>query len=137
MSSEYFLEIFTPEKVFLSDYVQSLSVMALDGRLEIQKGYVPSIISVISGTLSVKRHGEWMDAACSDGFIIVEKDKVNMFVQTAEWADEIDINRAMRDAELAKEQLRLKQSNLAYRMLEAKLARAMARVGVLRHRLKK
>jgi len=71
MSSEFFLEILTPEKVFLAEKVQSLSVPALDGRLEILKGYIPSIISVTAGTLSVKRKGEWTDAACSDGFIIV------------------------------------------------------------------
>jgi len=129
------LEIFTPEKVFLSGKVQSFSFMALDGRLEIQKGFLPSIISVVSGRLSIKRDGKWVDAACSDGFIVVEKEKVNMFVQTAEWAHEIDINRAKRDAELAQEQLRLKQSRLAYRMLEAKLARAIARLGVFRRKL--
>lgn len=134
MSSEFFLEILTPEKVFLSEKVQSFSFMALDGRLEIQKGFLPSIISVVAGRLSIKRNGEWIDAACADGFIVVGKEKVSMFVQTAEWAHEIDLMRAKRDAELAKEQLRLKQNKLAYRMLEAKLARAIARLGVLRRK---
>jgi len=130
MDDTFRLEIITPERVFLSAAVESVALESTDGRCEVLKDHVPCVIAVASGLLQVKRDGQWRDAACSDGFMEVRRDGATLMLETAEWAEDIDLVRAQRAADRERERLRRQQSMREYRQSKANMARAMARLRV-------
>jgi len=130
MDNRFRLVIITPEKVFFDDMAESVSVESPDGRLEVLKGHIPSVISIISGSIRIKQNGEWKEASCSDGFMEVRPEKTIILLETVEWPEQIDLVRAKRDAEIAMERMRQQQSMREYRESKATLARAMARLRV-------
>ena len=69
-------------------------------------------------------------AAVSAGLVKVENNDVLVLVDTAERPEEIDINRARRAADEAKEALLQKRSIQEYRIAQYSLARAVSRMRV-------
>ena len=88
------------------------------------------VVAVAEGGFRYKisEDGEWIHGVCGIGFVNIEKDKVTMLVDTAEKPEEIDIDRARRAMERAKERLMQKQSMEEYHASTASLSRAMARL---------
>ena len=71
-----------------------------------------------------------LEAAVSGGIAKVENGEVLILVDTAERPEEIDIMRARRNADAAKEALLQKRSIQEYRSAQAALARAISRLRV-------
>ena len=69
-------------------------------------------------------------AAVSAGLVKVENGEVLILVDSAERPEEIDLNRARREADAAKEAMLQKRSIQEYRMAQFTLARAAARMKV-------
>ena len=63
----------------------------------------------------------------------MENGEVLVLVDTAERPEEIDANRARRDADTAKEAILQKKSVQEYRLAQATLARAISRLRVKRN----
>ena len=74
--------------------------------------------------------GSPLKAAVSNGLVKVENGEVLVLVDTIERPEEIDANRARRDADAAKEALLQKKSIQEYRSAQANLARALSRLRV-------
>ena len=74
--------------------------------------------------------GEWHDAAVSDGMMRVEDGEVLILVDSAEWPDEIDIERVKAKEAAAREAMLQKKSVREYTLAEASLKRAVARLKV-------
>ncbi|NLD49561.1 MAG: F0F1 ATP synthase subunit epsilon, partial [Clostridiaceae bacterium] len=72
----------------------------------------------------------WIEAVLSEGFMEVKQDTAIILVDTAEWPDEIDINRAKAAKERAAERLMRRMNKEEYVQSKAALARAMARLKV-------
>ena len=64
----------------------------------------------------------------SNGLLKVEDGEVLILVDTIERPEEIDINRARRDADAAKEALLQKRSIQEYHTAQANLSRALNRL---------
>lgn len=76
-------------------------------------------------------------AAVGAGIVKIEDNTVHVLVETAERPEEIDVNRAEKDAEAAREALLQKQSRREYYTTKISLARAMdgcARANTARRR---
>lgn len=83
------------------------------------------------GTLRYQtEEGKVLEAAVSGGIAKVENGEVLILVDTAERPEEIDIMRARRNADAAKEDLLQKRSIQEYRSAQAALARAISRLRV-------
>ena len=76
--------------------------------------------------------GENQIAAVSGGLGKVEDGEVLVLVDSAERPEEIDADRARRDADAAKEAILQKKSIQEYRSAQANLARALSRLRVKR-----
>ena len=68
--------------------------------------------------------------AVSEGLFKMEGGRALVLVDSAERPDEIDINRARRDAEKAREELLHQKSRQEYLMAQANLARALTRLKI-------
>jgi len=98
------LEIVTPEKRILNETVDSVTVPTATGEAGILPSHAPLISSLKPGLLSYSNKGVTAKLAVSGGFVEVSADQVSIMTDTAETAEEIDIEaaRIMRsDAEKA------------------------------------
>ena len=73
-------------------------------------------------------------AAVAEGLVQVENGEVLVLVDSIERPEEIDVNRAKREAEEAEEAILQKKSRLEYRTAQADLARALNRLKVKNRR---
>lgn len=127
----FLLEIITPERTFYSGQAKQVIVTAIDGCLGVLKGHAPMVTSLAVGEVRIQADdGSWRSAACSEGFMRAGPNHTLITVQTAEWPEEIDVNRAKIQKMHAEEQLRQKESMREYAASENKLARAVLRLRV-------
>lgn len=129
------LTILTPKHTFFDDDALELVLETPDGQLGILPGHQPMVISLVEGTINIKqKNGVWHEAAASSGFATVLQDEVDVMLQTAEWAEDIDAARAKEAVRIADERLRQKKSMQEYHMARTMLARAMVRLRVTSRR---
>ena len=130
MSSDFKLDIITPERQFFSSNVQSIVLDTPDGKRGVLAGHAPMIIALSIGELNMMENGKWKTAYTSEGFIEITPGGMIIMAQTVEWPEEIDARRAQEAEKRAKERLRQKQSLNEYHTTMSSLARAMARLRV-------
>ena len=94
------LEIVTPEKRVLDLDVDAVTVPTATGEVGILSAHAPLISALKPGILSYTVKGTSSRLAVAGGFIEVKDDKVAVLADTAETAEDIDIEaaRAERDA---------------------------------------
>ena len=130
MAATFHLSILTPEHSFFDGTVEMLVLTTPDGEVGIQGGHQPMVISTVEGELRIQQGGKWRWAAASAGFVTVTQDEVLVMLQTAEWPEEIDVKRAQRAEQDAREKLRQQRSLEEFHIARATLGRAMARLRV-------
>lgn len=122
------LKIITPEKVFFDGETEQIIVRTTVGDVGILNGHEPYCAALGIGQLRIKLNGEFHHAATSGGIVKVSKEGTTILVQTCEWADEIDVNRANTAKETAEQRLQSAKDDAQLRMAEAKLQRALNRI---------
>jgi F-type H+-transporting ATPase subunit epsilon len=127
-TNTFYLEITTPEKTFISGNVEQIIVHTPGGEIGVLKGHMPLVVPVSIGAIRIKQDGKWKYAVLSEGFMDISQQQTFVLVDTAEWPDEIDINRAKAAEERARERLQLKLSRLEYIQSQAALQRALSRL---------
>ena len=123
-------EIVTPEKTVLKEEIQQVSVPTRQGEITVLPGHIPLVATLQPGVIEiVKPAGERDLMSVSGGFIEVLKNKVVILADTAERAEEIDIDRAeearTRAAETVKDARQFDQERFA--SISAKMAKELAR----------
>ena len=127
----YKLKIVTPDGVAFDDEVQSLLVRGDDGTVEILAGHVDYITSLSIGEARViLKDGSQRYAALSGGFLTVRREGVALLPITFEWADTIDLERAIKAKESAEAKLNGSSDALAIDIARAKLQRALTRISI-------
>jgi F-type H+-transporting ATPase subunit epsilon len=128
MPKTFRLSIFTPDKVFFDDEITQVAVTTPEGEMGIMADYMPSIAVVSEGILKVEKSGVWHSAAVSQGFMEVSAAGIELFVDSAEWAEDIDVLRSETALHRAEERLRSNLSHTEYLRTHAAVARATARL---------
>ena len=130
MSSLFRLEIVTPDKRFFDEEVEMAIVRTSEGDIGILKNHEPLVAPLAIGGIRIKQNGEFKDAACSSGFMTIDEDKIMIITDSAEWASEIDLERAKEAAERAKRRLEHKQDDLDVLRAKISLQKAINRISV-------
>ena len=131
MSETFLLEVFTPDKLFMSQPVRQVVFSSSSGRLGVMNGHMPMISNVMDDSLDIQMEdGNWREAAASEGFMEVLPEVVRFFLDAVEWADEIDVVRAREALVRASGRLQGKLSHLEYVRTHAAITRAMTRLKV-------
>lgn len=106
------LDIVTPNgTVFHEKECEIVVVNSVQGELGIMAGHVPVVAALKIGVLRAKIKGETEMFAVTDGFVEIRPTKVTAFVQAAEFAEDIDTERAMEARERAEELLKKLQED--------------------------
>lgn len=127
------LEIVTPDRQVVHDSVTAVTIPGKNGYLGILPGHAPLLSELKVGELVYARDDTQHYLAVSWGFAEVLPDRVIVLAQTAERAEEIDLERAERARERAEERLKKVSDPTidAERAREA-YARALARLQAAR-----
>ena len=128
---EFQVNILAADQPFYEGSCQSLVVPTSTGQYGVLAHHSNTICAIVPGTLQYKVPGQPVQiAAVSEGLIKIENNRVLVLVDAAERPEEIDVNRAKRAADLAKEVLLQKRSKQEYHAAQAQLARAISRLRV-------
>lgn len=134
MANKIRLDIVTPEKITYSAPVNMVIARTLNGDIGVLPGHAPLIGALAVWPLRVLTDDGEEQIAVAGGFIEVKPDKVTILANSAELAQEIDIDRATQAKERAEKMLREKMEGLDVQRAEAALRRAMVRLQVARNR---
>jgi F-type H+-transporting ATPase subunit epsilon len=131
LPTEIHLEIVTPDRQVVRDSVTAVTVPGMEGELGILPGHAPLLSLLKVGELSYVRAQLTHYLCINWGFVEVLPDRVIILAQTAERAEEIDLDRARRAKERAEERLR-KVSDFDIDMERARVAleRSLVRIQV-------
>ena len=113
MAKTFHLEIITPTQVFDEGQVSYLRAPSTNGLFGVMAGHVPAMIALDVGEIKINKSGSVKFMATSGGYAEIKKDHVQLLVETAEPAEDIDVQRAQTALERAKEKLAEKAKELA------------------------
>lgn len=131
MAEKLKVDLVTPYKKILSEEVDEITATGALGEFTVLPGHAPFLTSLKIGELAYKQGGQSFHLALNWGYFEVEDDKVTVLVETAERADEIDLERAKAALGRAEEALKhLSQEDKSYKIQEAALERALIRMQV-------
>ncbi|GIO33177.1 MULTISPECIES: F0F1 ATP synthase subunit epsilon [Paenibacillus] len=130
--STFLLEIVTPDHLAYSGEVERLTVRGVEGDLGILPGHIPMVTPLQVAPLVIKTGNKTSKIAVNGGFVEVRKDKVVVLAESAEAAEEIDLQRAQAAKERAERRLANadKQDEIDYRRAEMALQKAINRINV-------
>jgi F-type H+-transporting ATPase subunit epsilon len=125
------LEIITPEQTVAKEEVDMVEAKGANGEFGILPGHTQFLTTLEIGEIRYMKEGITTYLSASGGFAEVVEDKVVMLLDTAEPAEEIDIERAKRAMERAETALKTTSFDHAeYLLYEMALYRAIARISV-------
>lgn len=129
------LEIATAERVVYSEDVEILVAPGMDGQLGILPNHAPLLTALQPGEIRVVREGEESYMAVSGGFLEVMANRVTILADTAERAEEIDIERAEEAMQRAQERIDTGGVNaMELQRVLASMRRSQARLLAARRR---
>lgn len=127
----YKLKIVTPEKIFFDGETEQITIRTTEGDIGILANHIKYVCNIVAGPLKVKlENGEYREAALSEGILKVSEEGVTVLVSTAEWADEIDLERAEKAKQKAEDILSDKSRIDDFDRAEIKLKRALVRINI-------
>jgi len=132
MAALFNFEVHTPYRFFYNGKVQSVTLQLLDGEICVYAKHSAFIAPVVTGILRFKyADGKSRTAFISDGIFQVKEYKYVLMVDTAEWPEEIDRERALASKQEAEDILKDAQFRFEIEKARKKLRRAIFRLKVL------
>jgi F-type H+-transporting ATPase subunit epsilon len=125
------LEVVTPQRILISQNVESVVVPGSLGEFGVLEGHVPFLSGIVPGELRFTAGGKTERFVVASGFAEISENKVSILVDAAESARDVDLERARKALERAKERLAKRGAEeLDFVRAEGALRRAMARIKV-------
>ncbi|MCU0554026.1 MAG: F0F1 ATP synthase subunit epsilon [Syntrophales bacterium] len=131
MAEELLLEIVTPEKLAYSGTVDEVTCPGSEGEFGVLRGHASLLSAIKFGELSYLKDGKRTSYAVTTGYTEVTGSKVTVLVETAERADQIDVDRARRAKESAEQKLaKFAKEDPEYEKAKIALERAEVRIKI-------
>ncbi len=136
MADKLKLELVTPYKRVLSEEVDEVTAPGSVGEFGVLPDHTSLLTTLKVGELTYKKGNETFHVAVNWGYVEVEDNVMTVLVETAEPADQIDVERARAALARAEEALRkLTSEDKDFKIMEAALERALIRVQVASKKL--
>ncbi len=130
LNRSFHVEIRTPEQLIYEGDVTSIRAPGVEGNFEILAGHLPFLTALDIGEIRIRESETPQLMAISGGVFEVLRTGVTALVETAEWASEIDLERAENARDSAQAELAANAPDLNRPQVEAALARAKNRIKV-------
>ncbi len=122
------IKIIKPDGEFFDGNGNFLEFTAVTGRMGVYDNHIP-LTTILEPCVVKIHHGEVVKkAAVLGGFIEIQKDRIIILAEDANWPEDIDVARANAAKERAQARLDKKESGTDLVRAEAALKRAMARI---------
>jgi len=129
MASTIRLELVTPERLLLSDEVGEVIAPGYEGEFGVLPEHTQFLAILNIGMLRYRKGSTVETIALGGGFVEVTPERVVVMADTAERADEIDVERAQRARDRAEARLKdLSLDDETYAKAYAELQRALVRM---------
>ena len=125
-------KIIEPDGMFFEGEGEFLEFTSVEGRMGVYKNHIPLTTILEPCVIKIHANGETKKAAVLGGFIEIQKERITILAEDANWPEEIDIERAKAAKQRAEERLSKREAGLDVLRAEAALKRAMARIGAAR-----
>ena len=131
MAEKLKLEMVTPYKRVLSEEVDEVTAPGAIGEFGVLPDHTSLLTTLKVGELTYKKDGETFHVAVNWGYVEVEDNVMTVLVETAEPADQIDVERAKAALSRAEEALKkLTSEDKEFKIMACALERALIRVQV-------
>ena len=129
MAKKINFEVVTPDRLFFAEEVDSISFSTPEGEMGVLADHAPMLIALVPCMLKINKENSEEFAAIGEGFIEITKEKVVAIVDSAEWPEEIDVNRATMAKQRAEEQLKSEKFDIEMeQLLKMSILRANNRI---------
>jgi len=126
------LKIIEPDGMFFEGEGEFLEFTSVEGQMGVYKNHIPLTTILEPCVVKIHANGEKKKAAVLGGFIEIQKERITILAEDANWPEDIDVERAKAAKQRAEERLSKKESGTDVVRAEAALKRAVARIGAAR-----
>jgi F-type H+-transporting ATPase subunit epsilon len=130
LDRRFHLEIRTPQKLIYEGEVGSVRAPGMLGSFEILGGHIPFLTVLEVGEIRIRETDTPQSLATNGGVFEVLRTGVTALVEAAEWASDIDVERAETSRQRALENLTSRDPDIDRERAERALARANNRLKV-------
>jgi F-type H+-transporting ATPase subunit epsilon len=130
-------DIVTQERTVFSQEVDYVSLPGTEGIMGILPNHAPLLTALSFGEVMVRKQGDEEFFAIGGGFAEIRPSQVIVLADSAEQAEEIDLDRAQKarqEAEKAMAEGGVSEDAARYAQIDAALRRAQIRIDVSRRR---
>ncbi len=128
--SLFSINIATPKGKMFSGEILSCMAQGTDGKFQVLTNHAPLISMINVGEMKIELENNKNEfLSTGGGFLEVENNEMNIVVETAEWAKDIDVDRAKAAKERAEKRLDDKK-DMDVDRASAALMRALSRLDV-------
>ncbi len=126
------LEVVTPEGVIVSTEADMVAAPGTEGEFGVLPGHINFLSGILPGELRYNKDHNTEYLAVNSGFVEVSDNRVSVLVDSAENANDIDVERARSAMERAKKRLKGEYNNEEIDAIRAEsaLKRAVSRLKV-------
>lgn len=129
MAKTFDLKIMASDHVFYDGKAQVLTIHTPNGSKQFLANHAACIYAITPGELKIRLEDDSEIKVVSGlGTMVFTHNQAEVLVDTCESQEELDQRRAQEALDRAKEKMRQKQSMREYKMSQAAMARALARL---------
>lgn len=130
MASTFMLEIVTPDRKFFEDEVEMVIVRGTEGDIGILKNHIPLVTPLDIGMVRIKQGNDFKDATIASGYVEIRKEKTTIVTDSAEWPEEIDLERAEEAKKRAEQRMKSSKDEIDTIRAEIALRKAINRINI-------
>lgn len=131
MENKILLEIVTPERALIKEWVDEVTAPGTEGEFGVLPGHTPFLTTLKIGEISYKKDNATKYIAVSWGYAEIGPSQVTILAEAAEIAEEIDTKRAEEARARALAILAKKDAEESqFKLAEATLEKSMVRMQV-------
>ena len=128
--SQLHIDVVTPKGMQFSGEAVSCTAPGLDGEFQVLKDHTAIVTQLVIGELRFDINGKTRWMATSGGYLEVQSNKISIIAETAEWAEDIEVERAQEAESRARQRLEKDSEQFDIPRAQLALARALNRIKV-------
>ena len=94
MAERFELKIISPDEVFYGGEGTFLEFVSVEGEMGVYQNHIPLTTILEPCVMKIHNESEVKKAAILGGFVEIQKDKITVLAEDAQWPEEIDVERA-------------------------------------------
>ena len=128
MADIFTVQIITPDRIFYEGEATMIEFNTEAGEIGVYPRHIPLTTVIRPGVVTIHEESGDKKAAVHAGFAEILPDKVAIMAEIAEWADEIDLERAEEAKKRAEERIAAKTQDTDMDRAELALKKAVVRI---------